>query len=77
MQARYAQAEALYRQALPLYREIGDRLGEAHCLYSWGRLAASQQNLSAADEFFTEAAQIYESIGLADRAKRATRRMHW
>ncbi|MGH8932250.1 MAG: tetratricopeptide repeat protein, partial [Egibacteraceae bacterium] len=62
--ARYDEASERYEQALPIYRQIGDRLGEANTLVSRGRLAiASGQRARAVSEM-TEAIRIYRSIGL-------------
>ena len=69
MQERYAEAEDLYRRALPLYREVGLRLGEAGCLWSIARLAAVQHNLGTAREAADLAAAIYSDIGLTAQAQ--------
>ncbi len=65
-----AQAQYLDR-ALPLYREMGHRLGEANCLYSYGRLLETLQRGEDARSAFAEAARIYADIGLDDWASRA------
>ncbi len=67
-------AEARYlERALPLYREMGDRLGEANCLYSYGQLLETLQRGEDAWSAFAEAARIYADIGLDDWASRAQR----
>ncbi len=36
MQAEYEAAREQYERALPLYRDIGDRLGQANCILNLG-----------------------------------------
>ncbi len=58
----YLAAEALenYEQALGLYREIGDRLGEANVLQEYGKL---QEDFSKALEYYQSAQELYVQIG--------------
>ena len=50
MLGRYGEAEQRYHEALPIFRNIGDRLGEANTVL-W--LAN-----------FSEAARVYRAIGI-------------
>jgi len=50
-----AQARQRYEEALPIYRAIGDRLGEANCYLALGRVTDSA-------EFFERAIQIHAAI---------------
>ena len=71
MQDRYEQAAERYEQALPIYRQIGDRLGEANALLSMGRLARETGDETQMKASLRQAESIYESIGLKDWARRA------
>ena len=64
---------AIYQQSdpLPIYRQIGDRRGEANCLLSIGRLARGAGDTATMRTAYEEAERIYTSIGLDDRARRA------
>jgi G-protein signaling modulator 2 len=68
-QGRYEEAVKLYQQTLLMYRQIGDRSGEAGCLLSMARLAALQRDLNLAREGFDLAADIYTNIGLTGQAQ--------
>jgi tetratricopeptide (TPR) repeat protein len=68
MQARYSDAIELYEQALPTYREIGDRLGEANALTGYGVALAAAGSPSAA-AVLDDAARIFELLGLAEAAQ--------
>jgi hypothetical protein len=61
--------ERFLTEALAVYREIGDRLGEAYGLAARARLAAAtgDQNGAAAD--MAEAARILTAINLTERAE--------
>lgn len=63
-QGRHQQAEASYKQALPIFRQIGDRLGEANTLLSMGRLARAIGNVEQMRSSFQQAEMIFKSIGL-------------
>ncbi|MFP4033123.1 MAG: hypothetical protein ACLFTV_16320, partial [Desulfococcaceae bacterium] len=49
--------------ALPIYREIGARLGEANCLTSLGDLQMRMSDLSGAKSSYGAALPIYREIG--------------
>jgi len=53
-----------YREALPIYRQIGARLGEANTLLSFGRLRRAQGQWSEARANLIEAERIYRTIGV-------------
>ena len=55
-------ALASYEQALTLFRQVGDRLGEANCYLAQGRVALEQENYSKALTLHTEAYQLYQQI---------------
>ncbi|MGH9226294.1 MAG: tetratricopeptide repeat protein [Acidimicrobiales bacterium] len=65
MQGRDPDAAALYGQALPIHREIGDRQGEANDLLGLGRTLA-RQGSSGASATFRDAARLYELLGRSD-----------
>jgi hypothetical protein len=46
-----------------MHRSIGDRLGEANCLYTWGLLDHATSEPAAARDKLRLAAEIYERIG--------------
>ena len=73
MQDRYEEAGRLYQEALPLYRQFGDRLGEAGCLFGMGLLArATGADGKEVRWLFTEAARIFTAIGNTEWARRAS-----
>ncbi|MGH8478073.1 MAG: tetratricopeptide repeat protein [Gammaproteobacteria bacterium] len=57
-----AQAQYLER-ALSLYREIGDRLGEADCIQSLGDVALRRARYKEAESRYQAALAIYREIG--------------
>jgi tetratricopeptide (TPR) repeat protein len=63
--ASYAEADQLYQQALAIYRQIGNRLGEANCLKSLGEVARMQARYAEAAGLYHQALPIYRQI--ADR----------
>jgi len=63
MQDRYQDAIELYQQALPLYRELGDRLGEANTLRSLGDAARMQDRYQDAIELYQQALPLYRELG--------------
>lgn len=62
------QAHLLIR-ALPIYRKIGDRLGEANILVSRARLASAVGERGSAVSEMEEAVRIYTAIGLTEWAE--------
>ena len=65
MLSRYEEAEGRFGEALAVYRQIGDRLGEAGALLSWSRLRRMQGAGAEAVADLDEAARIYDAIGLS------------
>ena len=63
-------ARKRYEECLPLYREIGDRLGEANCLQALGDVHLRLSELPEAEKYFFKAQQQYrdisEPVGEAD-----------
>ncbi|MDP8225866.1 MAG: hypothetical protein P9L99_21070, partial [Candidatus Lernaella stagnicola] len=54
---------ASYDSALPLFRAIGSRLGEANCLWSLGDLALRESDLSGARASYDSALPLFRAIG--------------
>ncbi len=63
MQDRYREAADLYGQALPIHREVGDRLGEANALRSLGDAALAQGRYREAADLYGQALPIHREIG--------------
>jgi tetratricopeptide (TPR) repeat protein len=61
-------ARARYEEALPLYRAIGDKLGEANCIRSLGDVASKEKNFDTAFKLYEEAVAICHTISPADEA---------
>jgi hypothetical protein len=59
---RNDQARAAYGEALALFKQIDDRLGQAYVLARLGFLV-SRENPQLAARYFFESAQLYEMIG--------------
>jgi hypothetical protein len=70
MQDRYEEAAERYDQALPIYRQIGDRLGEANTLVSRARLAIITGERADAGSEMAKAIHIYTAIGLTKWAEK-------
>ena len=51
-----------YEQALSLFRQVGDRLGEANCYLAQGRLALQEQDFAKALSLHTDAYRLYQHI---------------
>jgi len=61
--AEYPQARAQYEEALPLCREVQDRLGEANCLQSLGRVHQMLAEYPQARKQYEDALRLYQEIG--------------
>jgi len=57
-----AEARACYEEALPLYQQIGDVLGEAHCIRNLGDIALARSDHTGARKDFETALALYERI---------------
>ena len=71
MRARYDEAGELYRQALPIHREIGDRLGEANTRGLGEALMPADAHSAAGT--LADAARLYRLLGRQDLAEEAQR----
>jgi len=63
MLAEYDAARVRYEEALPIYRQIGDRLGEANCMKALGDVHRMLAEYDAARVRYEEALPIYRQIG--------------
>jgi len=63
MLAEYEEARARYQEALPIFREIGHRLGEANTIQALGDLHRDQKDYDSALAHYGEAMLIYRDIG--------------
>ncbi|MCB1022450.1 MAG: tetratricopeptide repeat protein, partial [Acidobacteria bacterium] len=61
--ARYQDAAQRYEDALPIYRNIGARLGEANCVKALGDVARRQARYQDAAQRYEDALPIYRNIG--------------
>ncbi len=61
--AEYAAARGRYEEALPLYRTIGDRVGEANCIKGLGDVHRLLAEYAAARGRYEEALPLYRTIG--------------
>jgi tetratricopeptide (TPR) repeat protein len=59
----YGAARERYEEALPIYREIGARLGEANAITSLGDVARLQKDFGTAEAHYQTALGIYVDIG--------------
>ena len=55
-------AHQCYQQALPLYRQVGNILGEANCIKSLGDIALLRSDHIAARVQYSKALALYERI---------------
>lgn len=74
MQDSYADAIEHYQHALPIHRDIGDRLGEAGALLGFGSALAARGS-DAAAATLQDAARIYDLLGRPDWAAVARDRL--
>ncbi len=63
-----AEARARYAEALPIYRAIGDKLGEANCIKSLGDIFLEMEEFDAAETHYRQAIEIARTISPADEA---------
>jgi tetratricopeptide (TPR) repeat protein len=56
-------ARASYEQALPLYRQVGDVLGEANCIQSLGDIALARSDHEVARASYEQALPLYRQVG--------------
>ncbi|MDQ3151707.1 MAG: tetratricopeptide repeat protein, partial [Actinomycetota bacterium] len=59
----WATQERLLTQALPIHRQIGDRLGEANAIQALGDVARMQARYDEAAQRYEQALPIYRQIG--------------
>src|SRR4051812_20976216 len=59
----YDEAQDRYKEALPLYKGVGDVLGEANCLKRFGDIALERMEYDVARSFCEEALPLYQSVG--------------
>ena len=57
------EAAALFEEAIEVYRQLGDELGEAACLNSIGVVTMAGGDLDAAAEFYVRSADIRRRLG--------------
>ncbi len=62
--AEYPQARARYAEALPIYRDIGDRLGEANCIKSLGDVHVQLAEYPQARAHYDAALAQFQALGL-------------
>ncbi len=76
----WARAQALLRQALAAYREVGDEHGVAECLEDLGSLCIARGHFDEARHYLEEALTGYRRLGDRGREAECIRRIgvvHW
>ncbi|MGH3157695.1 MAG: DUF4062 domain-containing protein [Streptosporangiaceae bacterium] len=56
-------ARAAYQQALPLYQQVGDVLGEANCIKHLGDIALARSDHDGARAAYQQALPLYQQVG--------------
>jgi tetratricopeptide (TPR) repeat protein len=56
-------ARTAYEQALPLYQQVGDVLGEANCIQGLGNIALARSDHGAARAAYEQALPLYQEVG--------------
>lgn len=59
MRSDYETVRSRYEQAEPLYRQVGDVLGEANCIWSLGDLALRHSDHETARARYEQAQPLY------------------
>jgi tetratricopeptide (TPR) repeat protein len=57
------EAKSRYEEALPLYRRVGDLLGEANCIKSLGNIALARSDHDGAKSRYEETLPLYRRVG--------------
>jgi len=63
LQADYAAARAFHEEELAIFRELGERHGEASALHGLGNIAYSEQDYAAARAYYAESLAIRTALG--------------
>jgi tetratricopeptide (TPR) repeat protein len=58
-----SRVRAAYKQALPLYEQVGAVLGQANCIYGLGEIALWRSDHEGARAAYERALPLYERIG--------------
>jgi tetratricopeptide (TPR) repeat protein len=56
-------AQEAFAEALPLFRQLGDVLGEANCIRGLGDIALERSDHDAARQAFNQALPLYRQVG--------------
>ena len=59
----HAGAKARYEEAVPIYREVGSKLGEANCIQSLGDIALARSDHAGAKASYEEAVPMFREVG--------------
>ncbi len=61
----YQKASEFHQQSLAIFREIGDRGGEANAWFNLGVTYYKLKRISEAKEAILQARELYQALGLA------------